>query len=712
MRLKSVLCSIAFLYGSFLFASHDKYRLTLRDDPATTITIAWNQIGNAVAKVYFDTVDHGENYQAYQYSQNPDRSVDFKEMNNQFVRLSNLQPDTPYYFIIVDNEQISRRFWFRTATSDNSRISFIAGGDSRNNRTPRKNANLLVSKLKPNAVLFGGDMTDDDTVDEWIAWFDDWQYTIAEDGRMFPLIAARGDHEESNESVYNLFDTPSDKIYYAITFGENLIRAYTLNSEISIAGNQNDWFTQDLKNSQHVFWRIVQYHQPMRPHIAYKPEGNNQYNHWASLFYEQRVRLVVESDGHTVKSTWPLRPSNGEDNEEGFVRDDKNGTTYIGEGCWGAPLRTPNDNKNWTRDSGVFNQFKWIFVDRDKIETRTIKVDNAVQVGSVTNNNRFEVPLNLDIWNPSNGSVVTILNNDKTDLDPDLKRLTAIITNGNDDVEEDKEGNLIVDSGDLELVYDRQNNQSFQKIGLRFETVQIPKNAIVERAYLQFTADEDEGEATKLQISIEDSADSGAFSNDNNISSRKVKAVKVTWSPELWYTNQSGLAQQSPDIKELIQQIINQSDWKTGNSLSLFISGLDKSLRTTTARRSAESFEAGVTKAAKLVIDYKINTLDNQAVSDNTGGLKNVAIVPNPFKESVRIYGINNLLSPVSNSCNVTIYSISGQKVFSKDLSLKLKGQVVNGYNFEPKIKSSGIYFLNITDPEGTVVFTEKVFKQ
>ena len=711
MCFKNVLLTIALFYSYCLFASHDKYRLILRDDPATTITIAWNQIGNSVAKVYYDTTDHSSTYTSYQYSQDPNRSIMFKGMNNQFVRLTNLQPDTSYYFVIVDQDKVSRRFWFTTATSDLSQLSFIAGGDSRNNREPRQNANLLVSKLKPNAVVFGGDMTDDDTVKEWLAWFDDWQYTIADDGRMFPIIAARGDHEESNESVYNLFDTPSSKVYYAITFGDNLIRAYTLNSEISIAGDQNNWFEQDLKNSQHVLWRMVQYHQPMRPHIAYKPEGNNQYNYWASLFYDQKVSLVVESDGHTVKSTWPLRPSNDSDNEEGFVRDDENGTTYIGEGCWGAPLRTPNDNKTWTRDSGVFNQFKWIFVSKDKIEARTIKVDNAAQVGSVANNNRFEIPANLDIWNPSNGSVVTIINNKNLDPDPDVSRVVATINNGNDDVEEDKEGKLITDSHDLELVYDPQNNQSFQKIGLRFKTVEIPTNAIIESAYLQFTADEEEGEATTLQISIEDSANSEAFSNDSNITSRKKLTDKISWSPDLWYTNQSGLAQQSPDLKRLLQQIVNRNDWKPGNNLSLFISGMDNSLRIKTARRSAESFEAGITKAAKLVIDYKVNTLHTQNPISSSELSKKIEITPNPFKENMSIHGIDNLIATNIERYNISIYSLSGQKVFSEYLSLKTKN-VANTFNINPNLTASGIYFVNITDPEGEVIYTNKVFKQ
>ena len=81
---------------------------------------------------------------------------------------------------------------------------------------------------------------------------------------------------------------------------------------------------------------------------------------------------------------------------------------YVGEGCWGAPLRINNDNKSWTRDSGKFNQIKWIFVSKSKIECRTLIVENSKDVKEVLNSNTFEIPENLKIWNPKNGAVVEI----------------------------------------------------------------------------------------------------------------------------------------------------------------------------------------------------------------------------------------------------------------------------------------------------------------
>jgi len=64
---------------------------------------------------------------------------------------------------------------------------------------------------------------------------------------MFPIIPARGNHERDNKSIYNLFDTPSESVYYSIPFGKHFVRIYTLNSEIAIPGSQTNWLKNELK---------------------------------------------------------------------------------------------------------------------------------------------------------------------------------------------------------------------------------------------------------------------------------------------------------------------------------------------------------------------------------------------------------------------------------------------------------------------------------
>ncbi len=390
-----------------------RFRCMWRDDPATTMVIGWDQLSGSYPELYYDEADFGRNAAGYRNALRPDQIVYAKGMNNCFARLTGLQPNTTYYFIVKDSEGVSRRLSFKTAPADpDARLSIIAGGDSRNNRDARRSANLLVSKLRPTFIMFDGDMTAGDSDREWQNWFDDWQLTIGSDGRLFPVIVARGNHEMNNETLVKLFDIPVPEVYYGLTFARDLLRVYTLNSLIAPGGDQKGWLERDLQVNSNLVWRFAQYHHSIRPHTARKTEKDELLFHWAQLFYRHRVQLVLESDAHVVKWTWPIRPSLDPGSAEGFVRDDERGTVYIGEGCWGAPLRDANDPKPWTRDLGSFNQFKWIFVDREKMEIRTVRTDDAEQVAEIDHRNLFEPPLGLVVWSPSNGDVVIINNPD------------------------------------------------------------------------------------------------------------------------------------------------------------------------------------------------------------------------------------------------------------------------------------------------------------
>lgn len=397
-----------------------RYRVMWRGNPATTMVIGWDQVTGSSPRLYYDTKDHGVNTNQYAFSEPPHHIVDAKGMNNHFVRLQGLQPNTIYYFVIADSDGTSQRYSFRTAPDrPDVPISIVAGGDSRNYRAARRYANRMVGKLRPTFVLFAGDMTGGDSGAEWIVWLNDWQESFGTDGRIFPIVVARGNHESSNRSLLQIFDVARPELYYAHTFGGSLLRVYTLNSMIAVGGNQRNWLEADLqRNGSSVRWRMAQYHHAIRPHTRGKSEKDQQMLHWAPLFFAYQMDLVLESDSHTVKWTYPIKPSRGAGSDEGFIRDDENGTVYIGEGCWGAPLRNNDDAKSWTRASGSFNQFKLIFVSQERMEVRTVLTDQAERATALSEDQRFVLPPDFPIWQPPNGSVITLVprGDDKTAL--------------------------------------------------------------------------------------------------------------------------------------------------------------------------------------------------------------------------------------------------------------------------------------------------------
>lgn len=131
-------------------------RAMYKSDPATSIVVGWNRYETKASEnnFYYDSVDHGRNIGAYPNKPAPHYSSEYEsEIKNAFVELKNLKPETTYYFVIKNSFVVSKRYYFQTLPNiRNTRLSIIAGGDSRNNRTPRKGANSLVRKLKPHFV--------------------------------------------------------------------------------------------------------------------------------------------------------------------------------------------------------------------------------------------------------------------------------------------------------------------------------------------------------------------------------------------------------------------------------------------------------------------------------------------------------------------------------------------------------------------------------
>ena len=132
---------------------------------------------------------------------------------------------------------------------------------------------------------------------------------------------------------------------------------------------------------------------------------------------------------------------------------------------------------------------------------------------------------------------------------------TYEILSNTDDAEESEFGVMSLESSDLELVYE----DTKQVVGLRFTNIKLPRNIKISKAYLQFTVDEITSGSCNLNISGELTDNAKSFKSSNyNISSRTVTVNIVNWQPQPWnIKNESGEAQKSSDISQVIQEIIN-----------------------------------------------------------------------------------------------------------------------------------------------------------
>ena len=400
------LIAIAFL-GYTSEARTGYYRLIIKNDPAHSYTLGWFQLSGQNVVVKYDTrINWLKNKKLSKEIKNV-RFIKYKGLENGFCDINQLQPNTDYVVQIIDSDSKSPIFWFHTLPEGkNIKLSVVAGGDSRSHPEIREKANMMVARLQPDMVIFDGDFTYSSTEQQWLKWFDDWQLTIR-DGHLIPILVVPGNHERKQDVVkfFDLLQHPHG--YYSVDIAGDFIHFISLNTQYTIPGRQTNWFIKDLKSHRDATWTIVAYHKPMRPHYSHKREGDLQYQYWAKPIYENHVPLVVEGDTHTHKITYPIKPDpNG---DEGFVRDDQDGTVYIGEGCWGAPLRPADDKKSWTLDAASINQFKWLWISHDEIQIRTVEYLSVDTTQNLMVDNKFSVPKGIKLRQLPDGKDVVII---------------------------------------------------------------------------------------------------------------------------------------------------------------------------------------------------------------------------------------------------------------------------------------------------------------
>lgn len=424
--------------AQFAGAATDLHRVAWTDDPSTTATIAWRQVSGGDGHVMIGTAEDGSGWVREEVDQVTSftHPSDTQAVVSQLARVDGLVADTAYYFQVCDDEGCSDTSWFMTAPTAAEDFSFVAGGDSRTNREPRQIGMELVSKIRPLFVLFNGDFTDVGSYAQWEEWLQDWQLARSADGRVYPIVASHGNHENDIVDMLSyIFGIPEDG-YYALNIGGNMMRVFTLNSEAepgvgygaystqdaSVWDAQTTWLANDAGASGAI-WKVGNYHRPMRPHTSDKAEGEGRIAAWAQTFTDTGFDVIVESDTHLAKYTFPVIHDTGEGSYQDFKRDDLNGTMLIGEGSWGAPTRPTDDDKPWTMDSTSLWQFKLIHASASQLDIRTVHFGSEHELNAGTlfdpatvtaltqaeqNTNAFAIPAGLPFWKPLSGEVIVL----------------------------------------------------------------------------------------------------------------------------------------------------------------------------------------------------------------------------------------------------------------------------------------------------------------
>ncbi|WP_080058773.1 SdrD B-like domain-containing protein [Spirosoma aerolatum] len=185
--------------------------------------------------------------------------------------------------------------------------------------------------------------------------------------------------------------------------------------------------------------------------------------------------------------------------------------------------------------------------------------------------------------------------------------LTIPVTLSGDDATE-------VTSGTVSTINTSSADLAFfnRYIGIRFASVYIPKSATITNAYIQFTgnsATSTSAGISNVGIRGHNVANSNSFTaaiGSNDISSRYTTAptsASVNWTNSATWTNGAqGVNQRTPDLKAIVQEIVNRSDWKPNNAITLLLNA------TSGTGPSANAYDEPSSGDPKLVITYQATT--------------------------------------------------------------------------------------------------------
>ena len=160
-----------------------------------------------------------------------------------------------------------------------------------------------------------------------------------------------------------------------------------------------------------------------------------------------------------------------------------------------------------------------------------------------------------------------------------------------DDAEEASNGDMYRTSSDLDLGEDH--------VGLRFTNLNIPDGANISEAYITFTAQEDEYGSARVKIYGQDLGNPVTFSsNDDDITDRTKTSASKTWNIGTWSGNST---YNTPDITDIVEEIVDRGDWSSGNSMVFII-------KYEYGDRDAHSYDGSSSKAPLLVVKYTTTT--------------------------------------------------------------------------------------------------------
>jgi hypothetical protein len=334
-----------------------QWRVSWTGDTSTEATVSWStgELGKKNV-LHYGTKPHGKDVSKYENHLEVTKSAVYsmKERDAQkhgkafyhHAELTGLKPGTKYYFVMESDGELSRQLYFITSPKSGT-FKLLTGGDSRTGVISRCKMNLRMADLfekNPDvlALVHGGDfVASGPSWGQWRTWLSNNELTTLKDGRVLPIIPTRGNHD-GGPLIFEIFNWEKKREkphHWQTTQVTDDVHIVTLDTNVSANGPQEEWLKQQLESLRPKSrWLLTNYHRPLFPAVKTPADQTAVF---LPLFEKYNVDLGLESDGHAIKRTVPIRDG----------KKDPTGVVYVGEGGLGVGQRSPKRDL-WYFDGG------------------------------------------------------------------------------------------------------------------------------------------------------------------------------------------------------------------------------------------------------------------------------------------------------------------------------------------------------------------------
>jgi len=247
-----------------------------------------------------------------------------------------------------------------------------------------------------------------------------------------------------------------------------------------------------------------------------------------------------------------------------------------------------------------------------------------------------------------------------------------------------------------------QNNLT---AGLRFRNINLPKGATIDSAYIQVWSHEGKNDTDVARITITGDATDNAqtFTEDALITARPRTTASLLWEVatewELWEMYQT------PDMKAIVQEIVNRNGWQPGNAMAFILEGENQGLTDVENAREFESYENIADpsdggdgqnhpeRRPRLVIYY---TLGTSAVKNVYNAVKSLKLYPNPTQPGLVTLELDN-----EDAAEIRLFDTHGRWMSTRNSTFGNKITYNTG-NLTP-----GIYYIQAI--QGKEVYVQQL---